>query len=285
MLGVLTANNSLGWFPFLFYASTWVSEIYYRYDAPKDLKESNDALGDIGRVGSQALVVFSTIALVSSVALPWLITSPDDDQGNFTRRSPTGLAKTFQRIMKSRPDLNTAWTICHFTFAGAMILAPLAKSTSFATTLIALCGIPWVLAQWAPYNFLGIEINKVGSGAPQSYRRLSNDSIELSPVNDPEGSMLYLNPNPEYEPSASTGELAGIYLGVLNVFTTLPQFMATFISMVVFYIMEPGTSPELHDGGSVAPVSGTNAISVCLAIGAISSIGAGLACRRLRYVI
>jgi solute carrier family 45 protein 1/2/4 len=51
----------IGWFPFLFYSSTWVGETYFRYDAPHDPKDSGDALGDVGRIGSMALVVFSSV--------------------------------------------------------------------------------------------------------------------------------------------------------------------------------------------------------------------------------
>ena len=89
-------------------------------------------------------------------------------------------------------------------------------------------------------------------------------------------------------PTASTGEVAGIYLGILNLFTTLPQFLGTAISAVVFSILEPGQSPELADGGqadsALAPVDGPNAIGVCLFIGALSTLVAAYATTRLRRV-
>jgi solute carrier family 45 protein 1/2/4 len=89
-------------------------------------------------------------------------------------------------------------------------------------------------------------------------------------------------------PSAdsSTGETAGIYLGILNLFTTLPQFVGTFISMIVFSILEPGKSPELHEDGSEEDVAkaadGPNAIAVCLFIGALSAVGAAYATQRMK---
>lgn len=85
---------------------------------------------------------------------------------------------------------------------------------------------------------------------------------------------------------ASTGETAGIYLGILNLFTTLPQFVGTFISMIVFSILEPGKSPELHEDGSEEDVQkaadGPNAIAVCLFIGALSAVGAAYATSRMK---
>ena len=86
----------------------------------------------------------------------------------------------------------------------------------------------------------------------------------------------------------STGELAGIYLGVLNVYTTLPQFVGTFISWIVFTILEPGSRKRDESAPDSQWMNldsdGPNAISICLAIGAVSSLVAAEATRRLRYV-
>lgn len=87
---------------------------------------------------------------------------------------------------------------------------------------------------------------------------------------------------------APSGELAGIYLGILNLYTTLPQFVGTGISMVVFTILEPGKSPELAKDAHPDEhhsTDGPNAIGVMLFIGAICSCGAAYATRRLRYVV
>src|SRR5439155_1200695 len=74
---------------------------------------------------------------------------------------------------------------------------------------------------------------------------------------------------------------AGVYLGIWNIYATLPQFLASFISMIVFSVLEPGVSPHFAQGdgkeGAGDNVSGgvTRGISgtaVCLAIGAICSL-------------
>lgn len=129
----------IGWFPFLFYNSTWVGETYFRYDVPIDLQQSKDALGDIGRIGSMALVVFSTITFIGAFVLPFFIKSPDE--GGVTPRPPKSIAKAVTAINKYKPDLLTAWFAGHLIFAGTMIFAPFAKSFQFATTLVALCGL------------------------------------------------------------------------------------------------------------------------------------------------
>jgi solute carrier family 45 protein 1/2/4 len=130
----------IGWFPFLFYSSTWVGETYFRYDAPEDVRESPDALGDVGRIGSMALVFFSLVTFAGAFLIPLFVRSPDEES-TFTPRPPSSIAGLMEKINKYKPDLLTAWFAGHFIFAGAMILAPFAASFRFATVLVAFCGV------------------------------------------------------------------------------------------------------------------------------------------------
>ena len=180
-----------------------------------------------------------------------------------------------------------------------MALAPFVRSLGMATVLVSLCGIPWAIACWAPFAFMGVEINRLtvptggpggGGSSSSSYHRLSS-SVVVDDFSSPPSSptMLRLNHldrDIEDGDPASTGETAGVYLGVLNLFTTLPQFVGTFISMAVFSLLEPGTHPELHQDGSTGddvqdPPSGLNAIAVCLFIGALSALVATYATRSM----
>ena len=86
------------------------------------------------------------------------------------------------------------------------------------------------------------------------------------------------------KPTSSTGEMAGVYLGVLNIFTTLPQFVGTGISTLVFSVLEPGLSPELAQHADPEEHHGTDGVSgigICLFIGAVCSAWAAWKCRRL----
>ena len=156
---------------------------------------------------------------------------------------------------------------------------------------------------------MGVEINKLATPSTflangSSYRRLSNpspgnESSEYVSQSPPPATLRlnHLDRDLEDEKdddslldsnthdSISTGETAGIYLGILNLFTTLPQFVGTFISMIVFSILEPGKSPELHEDGTHEDIQQAadkpNGIAVCLFIGALSSVGAAYATRRM----
>ncbi|KAK7521008.1 sucrose transporter [Phyllosticta citriasiana] len=267
----------IGYFPFMFYSSTWVGEIYKRYDLPKGAQQSADALGEIGRLGSLSLIIFSTITFVGSVVLPAVVRKPDDEKPEFTPRPPPGLARVVEVFEKKKPSLPAAWTLSHVVFSCSMILAPLAKSYRYATTIVAINGISWAIACWAPFSLMGEEINRL-AGSEKSgagYRRVSGSDLELAGGESSKGGA-----------HGSSGEMSGVYLGILNLFTTLPQFVGTFISWVVFSVLEPGKSPELskeaHPSEHHAR-DGPNAIAVCLFIGALSAGVAAYATNRLRH--
>lgn len=132
----------IGWFPFLFYSTTWVGETYLRYEAPAAGHLSKDKLGEIGRIGSTALVIFSLITFVASVVFPWIVQSPhDDEQPGYTPRPPSGLAPVIAAAKRGKPTLLTAWTLSHFLFAISMGLTPFVKSVHGATVLVAMCGM------------------------------------------------------------------------------------------------------------------------------------------------
>ncbi|KAL4740107.1 major facilitator superfamily domain-containing protein [Aspergillus similis] len=299
----------IGWFPFLFYSTTWVGETYFRYEVPKDADRPVDMLGEVGRVGSLSLVVFSSITFISSVLLPFCVQSPDTKRARFTPRPPPGIAALLTKITKIRPDLQTTWLISHVVFAATMIFAPLARSRAFATFLVAICGIPWAVSCWAPFAFMGVEINRLAMNPSQASRlsgvtMITSSSIrsgaygDLNSSDASEMDVLRLNHHDQDDDSdaedgisniPSTGELAGIYLGVLNVYTTLPQFVGTFISWIVFSILEPG-STKRDDSASDSTwmdldKSTPNAISICLFIGALCALIAMEATRRMRYVL
>ena len=206
-----------------------------------------------------------------------------------------------------------------------MVMAPFARSRAFATALVAVCGIPWAISSWAPFAFMGVEINKLAIDPSQNARysgvtMITSSSIRtgnyVDPNADAEMDVLRLNHNHNHhhhhyhhnhhpvdpdddlasdsdsdsdsnDDPSSTGELAGIYLGVLNVYTTLPQFVGTFISWIVFSVLEPASTKRNETSPDAMWMNldqnSPNAISVCLFIGALSALVASEATRRMRY--
>lgn len=277
----------IGWFPFLFYSSTWVGEIYLHHEAGGG-DTTKTALDKVGQQGSRALIVYSIVGTASSIVLPWLIQSPEDEEkAGYTSRPPRFLEGILKRIKLRKPTLLTSWALSNLVFASAMIFAPLVQTVAFATVLMAICGVSSAFVAFAPVTFLGVEVNRLSSAMPTGHsrspsHRKSMDSMELgdSPT------ILHLRSDSETSVVTSTGELSGIYLGILNIYTTLPQFVGTAISWIVFSILDPGKSAALTEVPGAAQgqggESGVSAIGVCLFVGALSAVGAAWATRRLR---
>ena len=150
---------------------------------------------------------------------------------------------------------------------------------------------------WAPLAIMGEEINNLeASSHGQAYLSLAQDGpvemdrLSVDSIHDPlhAGMARHLHEGI----GSATGDMAGIYLGIWNIFATIPQFLATFISMVAFSILEPGKSPELTQGeGAAGPddgdaarrlTQGLSGTAVCLAIGAVCSFVAAIRTFRLR---
>jgi solute carrier family 45 protein 1/2/4 len=260
----------IGWFPVLFYSSTWVGEIYLRFEAPST--NHDDALNDVGRHGSMSLIVFSSVATFASIVIPWFIQSPGDDRPTYTARPPSSLEHVLGKIRWRKPTLLATWAFGNILFASTMIWAPLVQSVWFATLLLAVLGIPNAIGGLAATTFLGVEINRMSSAIPLSHSRGSShgrrsDSIELDGTNSPPRTLHLRHESTGSVTSSSTGELSGIYLGILNIYTTLPQFVGTAISWIVFSILEPGKSPELAKDAHPDEhhsVEGLSGIGVCL---------------------
>ncbi len=300
--------SMIGWFPFLFYNSTWIGQLYYRYEVSGKIGQGNDALDDIGRIGSMALTIYSAVTFASAWILPLLVKTSDDsnvlhghrkDGSSTLLRLPRGLLHVLERSRNIRPDLLTTWFAGSLIFAAIMLLAPFVASFRLATALVAIGGLPWTVTMWAPSAFLGMEINKLNSDGECGngpYRRLSTAStvemrdLPFSPTHSEEGTSASSRGEGEDR------ELSGMYFGVFNIYMTLPQFISSMISSVVFAVLEPNKvpgmansthNPKRHGMGSMEGMEASkepNSIAVCLFIGGLSSLVAAYAIQRLKYI-
>lgn len=157
---------------------------------------------------------------------------------------------------------------------------------SKGTTLLTLLPYKaWSIVSWAPVAMMGMEVNKI-SGADAPYRRLS-DPPTTAAIELRHADAIHVEHGPDADDHGTTGELSGIYFGILNIYQTIPQFIGTFISAVVFAVLEPGKSPELATDAHPSEhhsTDGPNAIGVCLFIGAGAAAVAAVVTRRLKYI-
>lgn len=174
----------IGWFPFQVYSTTFVGEVLKRYDSgmQRELESSTDKLGDITRVGSMALVLFSCVSLAASVGIPWIVASPDSNTIHHTEPKSGSMAKFMIMFESYKPDLTTIWIWGHFSFAAMMFLTLFASSVAFATFLVSVSGIAWALMTWAPFSLVGEMIIRLNGEDPTSLQ--DNASYEPVAVED-----------------------------------------------------------------------------------------------------
>ncbi|KAI9321334.1 major facilitator superfamily domain-containing protein, partial [Dichotomocladium elegans] len=113
----------MGWFPFLFYSSTWVAEIYFETHDRSSWDEST-------RAGSFALLMYAVVSVVSGTVFPYL-----------TSRGYLSLKNTY--------------TLAHSIFAAAMLSTFFVHHVAGATMILAVVGISWATLMWIPFALIG----------------------------------------------------------------------------------------------------------------------------------
>ncbi|KAI8086095.1 major facilitator superfamily domain-containing protein [Halteromyces radiatus] len=181
----------IGWFPFLFYSTTWVAEIYDRtalQHQPSNENGSVDTVGQATRAGSLAFLVYSMVSLSASFFIPLLVTSSynNDDDGTshgFTVRgkhftiSPSKYIRYLQCV-----SLPRMWTISHFIFCFAMFSTVLVSDVVAASLVIGICGISWAVTMWAPFSLLGEYIAQCEQMQQQDNNQQHRNDHQYNPL-------------------------------------------------------------------------------------------------------
>ncbi|ORX73596.1 MFS general substrate transporter [Linderina pennispora] len=118
----------IGWFPFLFYSTTYVAALS---------DHSDEAEG--ARAGSFAMFTYAMASLAFSLVLPWL-----------------------GRLFNVR--LAVMWMAGLAVFGVAMLMTVFVESVPSATLLIGVCGFSWAVTIWVPFSIIGEAISKQSSG-------------------------------------------------------------------------------------------------------------------------
>ncbi|KAF3085440.1 hypothetical protein TWF569_009338 [Orbilia oligospora] len=220
----------IGWFPFLFYSTTYIGEIYVRpyYAANPNLdpKEEAKLWEEATRVGTFALLVFAVVALVSNTILPVFI-QPAFNPAN-AEETPAKDHLTFLRIPGL--TLRRLWCISHMIFAASMWSTFFVKNTWGATALIAACGVPWAITLWAPFALISSDISK-RDAIKRGVLRSATPSIRSGVHGD-------------YEARDDYVDQAGIILGLHNFAVAAPQVIATVLSSIIFKALQKPRGAE-----------------------------------------
>ncbi|KAG0245947.1 hypothetical protein BGX31_005233 [Mortierella sp. GBA43] len=182
----------MGWFPFLFYSSTYIAEIYTRELTEKgapinggDTIDQDQATGvqDAAvRAGSYCLLIYSIVSLVASMLLPVFVTpaeqlSPESGGPFSSTRSTNGsdnrlpATKRFSVWYRHRVPrwlqlpirgltLPRMFTLSLFLVSFSLTSTWFIHDLRGSTILFACCGIAWAVAMWAPFSILGEVISQ-----------------------------------------------------------------------------------------------------------------------------
>lgn len=162
----------IGWFPILFYTSVWVGEIYTREAIAGGRDPSDPDLGaDATRAGSKALFMNAVVNLLTSVFLPFLVSSSGiraAEPSPVSTHSGEGLTVRASRLMQKLDKIRAivkvpsrlrmqlplpgftlirAWILGQAVFAGTMFATWFAGSVWSAQAIICVNGFCWGVAQ------------------------------------------------------------------------------------------------------------------------------------------
>jgi solute carrier family 45 protein 1/2/4 len=250
----------IGWFPFLFYLSTWIGELYvqpfFEENPNLPIEEIEKLYNKATRIGTFALLIWAIASLTSNLLLPLFI-APTYENPASSAMSIRSVASNksyttrFERFLDSLVipwlSLRRAWMLSLIIFALAMFSALVIQTPTVATIVVGVIGIPWAMTLWAPFAIISAEISK-----RDALRRTQQTAREV------------------IDPGDDNGDQAGVILGIHNVSIAAPQVIATLGSSLIFRsLQKPRGTP------------GDRSMPVVLAVGGIFALTAAYMASRL----
>ena len=274
----------MGWFPFLFYITTYIGQLYVNPDLNPSLSddEVDELWAKATRIGTLALLVFAIISFSSNIVLPFLLEptykaptldhheelarsiTPSSPIGSRSRTasfgnlrhdrsgsgdtasiSPGPINRFLKRVQIPGLTLRRTWLLAQLLFSTCMFSTFLISTSAAASVMVATVGISWSLTLWAPFALISGEIAE----RDEARRRRQRQKLMSGTEDDPEA----------YEEE----DKAGIILGLHNVAVSAPQVVATMICSLVFQALqkernEPGDTSvgwTLRFGGLVTLIA------------------------------
>jgi solute carrier family 45 protein 1/2/4 len=253
----------IGWFPFLFYTTTYIGEIYvepFFDENPHMSPEEVNELWDRGtRRGAVALLAFAVVTFVSSIILPFFVV-PAFQPRVLNQVAPTLLTPSASHTSVSgyfnfKPGRNKVathihhlqdattqllssmeikgltmkriWLYSHLMFAACMASTFVVRNVTMATILVGLIGVPWSVACWSPFALISSEISK---------REAMRRGIIKAPSTE-DGELIAAGED-------DSADQAGVVLGIHNVAISAPQVLATLLSSLIFkFTQKPRGTP------------------------------------------
>ncbi|KAJ2159968.1 hypothetical protein GGF46_002632 [Coemansia sp. RSA 552] len=280
----------IGWFPFLFYSTTYVADLYVAAHGSSD--DDAEAMERGTRAGSLAMFAHAVVTLCSSLILPLFTYStaapsmpPPPPPAS---HSATALEKLWAGAGRARAKLSvslpTMWAISLGVFSLAMLSTLVTSTVAVASALLAICGMSWAVAMWIPFSMIGEAIRSTSAVSgqqrpgemhsvpgPGDYMQLATGDIPMEPMANHGADDLEIDSPAAIEPDSSSAEMsAGTILGVHNVFIVIPQFITAFASSLIFAVFEHMQETEPGQAGG----HHARQIALVMSLGGLSAAAA-----------
>ncbi|GAA5803649.1 hypothetical protein HPULCUR_009132 [Helicostylum pulchrum] len=200
----------MGWFPFLFYSTQWVSDLYFSTHPPTSPGEEVD-WAEGTRAGSFALLCNSMVSVVAGMVIPALVM-------RFEKKGIWWLS------------LLNVYTGSQLIIAAALISTWFIRSVTAATIVLAIMGIPWAIVLWIPFSLVG------------EYVSYEDERRNKGEVAEQTTSGAIEDQQDDFD--------AGMILGVHNMYIVFPQFAVAIISSMIFAASAAEEKDPNDDGRS-----------------------------------
>ncbi|TGO73956.1 hypothetical protein BELL_0318g00010 [Botrytis elliptica] len=225
----------LAWFPFLFNIVLFLSRLYEVQTlsekmGPPSTKFYNGLRQQSIRHATLAMLVFSMVALVTNLCLPYLIIDADSSSNSelewqkeerLTSAKP-GIFVLLRKRLVNRLTLPRVWMISHIIMAFALFGITFGGDGFMTSVLfVSLLGFSWTLTQWAPFAMIAAEI---ASSSIPDLRSLETDTEDQSASLE---SVADLRPR------------AGITMAIHNIAIATPQMLSAIVGALIYWIHVP----------------------------------------------
>ncbi|EJD01423.1 MFS general substrate transporter [Fomitiporia mediterranea MF3/22] len=259
----------MGWFPFLFYATTYVGQVLALDTGKEPDVEAATRMGDL------ALLWFSIVAVIAGILLPHLARRDQRLLGRDGDEEGTELNRIRDMVQKWRVEaasqgkplklpsmpfmLRNIWT------AGMLLFTVLTFSTFFISTLawaivmVSLVGICWAIACWVPFAIIMEVTVQASTNGPQSrsqtarnhFRNASSPTQHRWRRTDERAPLIRqrsLGPyGEEGETEAARPIAGGTVLGIHNLAIVMPQFIVAVVASAIFKIVDSAEDSTNHN--------------------------------------
>ncbi|KAF7433062.1 hypothetical protein PC9H_005008 [Pleurotus ostreatus] len=286
----------MGWFPFLFYATTYIGQVM-AYENQKEPEHDKAT-----RKGELALLLFSIVSVVSGTLLPHLASrdrrlmthkGDEDEDAEITRIRHTVREWRADAARKGEPlRLPVMPFLLRNIWTGALLLFTLLTfSTVFvntvleATIMISLIGICWSVACWVPFAIIMELLKDLPSSStaqrPEHARTLSTPGFPRRPSATERTPLVRSRSFDEYDVNPdeeATPVAGGTILGIHNLAIVMPQFIIALVSSIIFHLVDGGVE---DDPSNHSTYLGRNGVAWVLRFGGLCTLFGAMLARRV----